>query len=88
MLEEERLILLSPTALLYLTWSFERDDMLFWMRSDYHEETDLLQLDFFFIIATNWKTIHHINIIAVFQKMEKPNKTTFIYFFCHGIGQR
>lgn len=28
MLEEERLILLSPTALLYLTWSFERDDML------------------------------------------------------------
>lgn len=50
MLEEERLILLSPTALLYLTWSFEKDDMLLWLRPDYQEETDLLQLDFFFLL--------------------------------------
>lgn len=36
----------------------------------------------FFIIATNWKTIHHINIIAIFpKKKENKNKTTFIYFF-------
>lgn len=48
---------------------------------------DLLQLVFFFIIATNWKTIHHINIIAVFQKMENKIKQ-HLYIFCHGIGQR
>lgn len=71
-------------------WEGRNARLVLWLRSpsDYQGETELLQLHFFFIIATNWKTIHHINIIAVFQKMEKPNKTTLIYFFCHGIGQR
>lgn len=93
MLEEERVILLPRKAWLYLTfefWEGRNARLLLWLRSpsDYQWETELLQLHFFLIIATNWKTIHHINIIAVFQKMEKPNKTTLIYFFCHGIGQR
>lgn len=51
-----------------------------------------LQLGFFFfliIIATNWKTIHHINIITVSQKMEnKIKQHLYIFFFCHGIGRR
>lgn len=35
---------------------------------------------FFFIIATNWKTIHHINIIVVSQKMENKIKQ-HLYIF-------
>lgn len=42
-------------------------------------ETNRLQL-VFFIIATNWKTIHHINIIVVFQKMENKIKQ-HLYIF-------
>lgn len=65
-------------------WEGPNARLLLWLRSpsDYQEETSSAnRFFFFFIIATNWKTIHHINIIAVFQKMEKPNKTTLIYFF-------
>lgn len=36
---------------------------------------------FFFIIATNWKTIHHINIIAIFQKKRKTKIKQHLYTF-------
>lgn len=35
----------------------------------------------FFIIATNWKTIHHINIIAIFQKKSKTKIKQHLYTF-------
>lgn len=39
------------------------------------------RLLFFFIIATNWKTIHHINIIAIFQKKRKTKIKQHLYTF-------
>lgn len=45
-----------------------------------NSQTNHLQL-VFFIIATNWKTIHHINIIVVFQKMENKIKQHLYIFF-------
>ena len=84
--------ILSCNPLLYLTSDYEKKlvqfgdnlqttggGICFSIPEKNTRQTSSLQL-VLFIIATNWKTIHHINIIVVSQKMEKQNKTTFIYF--------